>query len=115
MRWKTIPFLVVAAFIAACSSTKTKPEPTLETKAEAPPAPPASKPGAKTESTAPADPLQLFQSRAAAFHSVVKLPVFETTTNQLRTTLANTITNGNAALDRIGNLDPARATFQNTV
>jgi thimet oligopeptidase len=114
MRWKTIPFLVIAAFIAACSSTKPKSAPAPETKAP-PEAQLKAEVKSETKPVAPVDPLRDFQARAAAFHSVVKLPVFETTTNQLQATLSNTITDGNAALDRIGQIDPAKVTFRNSV
>jgi len=62
----------------------------------------------------PMGDLAAFQARAAAYHSVVTLPVFETTTNEIQATLARVIAGGNAALDRIGRLTPAQATFTNT-
>jgi len=62
----------------------------------------------------PMGDLAAFQARAAAYHSVVTLPVFETTTNEIQATLAGVIAGGNAALDRIGRLTPAQATFTNT-
>jgi thimet oligopeptidase len=74
-----------------------------------------------TVSRTPAQPahigqgdLTAFQARAAAWHSVVTIPVFETTTNEIQATLARVIAEGNAALDRIGRLTPAQATFTNT-
>ena len=62
-----------------------------------------------------ADPLHEFEQRAAQYHSVVSLPEFETTTNQLRQSLTHTIATGNAALDRIGQLALTKVTFKNTV
>jgi thimet oligopeptidase len=59
--------------------------------------------------------LASFQARAAKYHAVVTVPMFETTTNEIQATLARVIAGGNAALDRIGRLTPAEATFQNTV
>ncbi len=55
-----------------------------------------------------------FQQTAAKFHSVVIIPTFETTTNEVAATVAATMAAGNAALDRIGALTPATATFRNT-
>ena len=56
-----------------------------------------------------------FQTRAAKFNSVIALPQFETTTNEVAATVKQTIADGNAALDRIGQLAPAAVTFNNTV
>jgi thimet oligopeptidase len=63
----------------------------------------------------PACNLGEFQKRAEKFNSVVTVPVFETTTNEIAATLTNTIVAGNAALDRIGGLAPAEVNFANTV
>jgi len=62
-----------------------------------------------------ANPLAAFQHRAAGFSSVITVPEFETTTNAIAATLANTIAAGNTALDRIGALPPGAVTFANTV
>ena len=70
------------------------------------------KQGAST--SAPAT-LQSFQSRAARFNSVVTVPTFQTTPEQIKQALKLTITQANAALDRIGTLAPADVTFANTV
>jgi len=59
--------------------------------------------------------LREFQQRAAKYNSVITLPQFETTTNEVATTLRQTIANGNAALDKIGALQPKQVTFKNTV
>lgn len=56
-----------------------------------------------------------FQTRAAKFNSVIALPQFETTTNEITATVQKTIADGNAALDRIGQLAPAAVAFNNTV
>ena len=55
-----------------------------------------------------------FQTAAAKFNSVVTLPVFETTTNEVTATVAKTIADGNAALDTIGKLTAAQINFTNT-
>ena len=60
------------------------------------------------------DELRDFQRRAAAYHSIISIPEFETTTNQIRQTLATTIAEGNAALDGIGRLKPGEVAFDNT-
>jgi len=67
------------------------------------------------EPTNPADRLKEFRGRAAAFSSVITLPEFETTTNQIRLNLRETIAGGNAALDRLGAIEPGAVTFENTV
>src|SRR6516164_7880284 len=55
-----------------------------------------------------------FQARAAKYHSVISLPVFETTPEQVAATADKTIAEGNAMLDRIGKLTPKEVTFANT-
>src|SRR4051812_2839399 len=91
MRWKTISFLAMASFLAGCSSV-------------------APKPAAPTTGN-----LQQFEARAAQFNSVVTVPTFETTTNEITTAVTNAIKVGTAALDRIGKLSPGEVTFNNTV
>jgi thimet oligopeptidase len=56
-----------------------------------------------------------FQKRAAKFNSIISLPQFETGTKEVVASVQKTITNGNAALDRIGGLNPKKVTFQNTI
>ena len=56
-----------------------------------------------------------FQAAAAKFNSVVTLPVFETTTNDVAATTAKTIADGNTALDRIGKLSAGGVDFTNTL
>src|SRR5690349_5915678 len=67
------------------------------------------------QAVAPLDGLRSFEQRAARFKSVVNLPHFETSTQEVNQTVSNTIAAGNAALDRIASLNPRRVTFQNTV
>jgi len=55
-----------------------------------------------------------FQKAAAKFNSVVTVPTFETTTNEVAATVASTIADGNAALDTIGKLTSAQINFTNT-
>jgi thimet oligopeptidase len=55
-----------------------------------------------------------FQKAAAKFNSVVTVPTFETTTNEVAATVATTIADGNAALDNIGKLTAAQVNFTNT-
>ena len=61
------------------------------------------------------DPLKEFQARAAKFNSVVALPTFETTTNEITATVKRTIAAGDAALDRIGKLAAGEVNFNNTI
>ena len=89
MYWKCILFLLLTLLVAASSSMA---QPTKQT-----------------------DPLKEFEKRAAKFNSVVTLPQFETTTNEIGANLRHTIAVGNAALDRIGALNPPDVTFDNTV
>ena len=89
MRWNTIALFVMATILTACHHVKPTP-------------------------ATSADLLQEFQHRAAKFHSVVTIPTFETTTNEIQTTGQSTIAAGNAALDRIGKLGAGEVTFANT-
>src|SRR5882762_10922429 len=59
--------------------------------------------------------LREFDQRAAKYNSIITLPQFETTTNDVAMTLRQTITNGNVALDQIGALQPKQVNFKNTV
>jgi thimet oligopeptidase len=61
------------------------------------------------------DRLREFRKRAAAFNAIITVPQFETTTNEIRFTLKQTLAVGNAALDRLGALKPGEVTFENTV
>ena len=60
------------------------------------------------------DPLREFQARAAKFKSLIRLPLFEVSTNEVRASLQHTITSGNAALDAIAAIDPKKVTFEST-
>ena len=61
-----------------------------------------------------AGPLQDFEARAAKFKSVIHLPQFETSTNELQASLQQTMKAGNAALDTVAATDPRKVTLQNT-
>ncbi len=61
------------------------------------------------------NPFQAFQARAAKFNSVVTLPQFETTPEQVSATVVSAITAGNAALDCIGKISASKISFTNTV
>ena len=61
------------------------------------------------------DRLHAFKKEAAKFNSVISLPQFELTTNEVRASVRQTIAVGNAALDRIGALKPGKVTFENTI
>jgi len=62
-----------------------------------------------------ADPLAAFQQKAKQFHSVIRLPDFETTPDAVSNTVENTISMANDALDDVGKVDKKKATFVNTV
>ncbi|MEY2428039.1 MAG: thimet oligopeptidase, partial [Verrucomicrobiota bacterium] len=59
--------------------------------------------------------LQEFQKRAEKFKGIISLPQFETTSNEVRASIQQTIATGNAALDVIGALNPKKVTFKNTI
>ncbi len=63
----------------------------------------------------PADSLHEFRRRAGTFNSVITLPQFEITTNEVRVSVRQTIAAGNAALDRIGALKRRAVNFANTI
>ena len=64
---------------------------------------------------APDITLEQFQSNAAAFHSVIELPVFETSSNQMAASVRETIKEAESMLDRIGRLPTNEVNFSNTV
>src|SRR6266446_5154539 len=70
---------------------------------------------AVAQTTNQSDGLHEFKKRAARFNSVVGLPQFEMTTNEVRAAVRQTIGVENAALDRIGALAPRKVSFENTV
>jgi len=55
-----------------------------------------------------------FQKAAAKFNSIVTVPTFEATTNEVAATVAKTIAEGNSALDTIGKLTATQINFTNT-
>ena len=59
--------------------------------------------------------LEEFQKRAAKFNDFITVPVFETTPEAIAATVSNTISLGNAGLDRIGQVKPDEANFTNTI
>ncbi|HYV26236.1 MAG TPA: hypothetical protein VFA77_01790, partial [Candidatus Eisenbacteria bacterium] len=61
------------------------------------------------------DSLQEFESRASKFKSIISLPKFETTTNEIQSAVKQTIAAGNAALDKIAALSAGKVNFENTV
>ena len=63
----------------------------------------------------PAGSLQEFTNRAVKFHSVIELPTFETTTNEVNLAVTNAIKNGTIGLDTIGKLSSKEVNFNNTV
>lgn len=71
--------------------------------------------GAHSQPSSQVDPLREFKRRAAKFEGVITVPQFETTSNEVRVTVRQTISVGNAALDRVGALKPREAAFENTV
>jgi thimet oligopeptidase len=56
-----------------------------------------------------------YQQEAAKFNSIISLPDFETTTNAIELSVKTTIAGANAALDRIGRLQPPEVNFNNTL
>ena len=59
--------------------------------------------------------LDEFKKRAGKFDGQIALPQFETTTNEVFTTVKRTIAEGNSSLDTIGSLNAKRVSFKNTV
>ena len=70
---------------------------------------------ALADTTSGSEALADFQKRASRFHGVISLPKFETTTNEIRASVRQTITNGNQALDKIGALTASKITFENVI
>src|SRR5215471_18819353 len=62
-----------------------------------------------------ADVLRDFEQRATKFNAVITMPHFETTSNEVRTTIKQTIAAGNAGLDKLASQDTHKLTFNNTV
>ena len=55
-----------------------------------------------------------FQTEASNFNSIIRLPEFETTTNEIEQSVKTTIAAANAALDQIGRLQASEVNFSNT-
>ena len=86
----------MASFLAGCSSVR-HPHPLVVVK------------------PTPTGSLEEFTNRAVKFNSVVALPTFETTTNEVNDTVTNAIADATTALDRIGKLSADEVNFTNTV
>src|ERR1039458_3822516 len=95
MFWKSISFVALTVTLTGCGTMK--------------------KFCPFAAATAPADPLAAFQQRAAKYHSVVTVPVFETTPDAVKTTVDKTIADGNAALDSVCQLRANEVNFINTI
>ncbi len=78
---------------------------------------PASVPQAAQPEAPPAQPESLaqFQAQAARFHSVISIPDFETSPEELAASVKTAIAQAEAGLARIGGLTPAQVNFTNTV
>ena len=59
--------------------------------------------------------LAAFQKRAEKFNGVISLPEFATTPEGVKKSVEDTIAQANAALDEIGQLDPGKVSFKNTI
>ncbi len=59
-------------------------------------------------------PLEHFQRRAAKFNSLITIPHFETSPDEIRAAVKRTLQSGNSALDRIGALGRAQLSFEST-
>jgi thimet oligopeptidase len=68
-----------------------------------------------TTATAPTMTLAEFQAKAARFNNIITAPDYETSTAAVNHSLETTIATANAALDRLGKLQPSEVTFANTV
>ena len=55
------------------------------------------------------------QAGVAKFDAVISVPQFETTSNEVRASVQQTIATANASLDIIGALKPRKVTFKNTI
>ena len=102
MSWKIFCSLVGVSFLVGCDSISHAPEAPLPMSTP--------KPAPIAEGN-----LNEFISRTAKFNSVIAIPTFETTTNEITATVAKAIADGNAALDRIGKLTAAEVNFTNTL
>jgi thimet oligopeptidase len=76
--------------------------------------------GTKPEAPLPPEPMEHdtlvgFQQEAARFNSIITLPDFETTTDGIADSVKKTMADAEAALDRIGRLQPPEVNFDNTI
>lgn len=75
----------------------------------------ASRESAPAQSPSAPNYLQEFERKAASYHALVQLPVFETTPEAIAASVTNTEAKANAGLDRIAHLEPDAITFRNTL
>ncbi len=106
MRWNFLTMLAVSASLTACSTTPDSPEKTVHD---------SSAPAPSFQAHAMPANFEAIQQLAAKFNSRIALPQFETTPEQIKATVTNAISAGNATLDRIGKTDLAQVSFDNTV
>ena len=105
----------MASILAGCKSAPDKPAPVPTKPALAPTQPtPAAAAEIKPTPIGQGN-LMAFESGTAKFNSVITIPTFETTTNQIADAVTKAIADGNAALDRIGKLSASEVNFTNTV
>ena len=108
MRISILISCVAAALLAGCASPSDNcscdDDATNCVKGSTSPAPPAP----------PTANLADFQRRAAAFHEILSLPHFETTTNDIAGAVTTTVAAAETALDAIGKLTPEQVNFANT-
>jgi thimet oligopeptidase len=75
--------------------------------------------GSPSSTPPPAAPENLtladFQSAAARYHSIITVPTFETTASAIESSGKLTVAQAQAALDKVGSLQPAQVTFANTI
>jgi thimet oligopeptidase len=70
--------------------------------------------GISLQATAAGISLPEFEKRASKFNALVALPRFETNSAQVEGSVRKTMEEGNAALDKIGAVQPGKASFANT-
>ncbi len=63
----------------------------------------------------PLKSVEEFQKKAASFKEVISIPPFETTADAVKASAAQAISDGDAALDKLGKLDPKTVTLENTI
>ena len=65
--------------------------------------------------TTPVSSFAEAQERAAKFGTILTIPTFETTTDEVNATIDQAIAEANAALDKVGALKPDEVNFDNTI